>query len=328
MKITLCLIVRDEEKNLAQCLDSFQALYDEIVLVDTGSIDRTKEIAREFNARIFDFEWCDDFSAARNYALSKVGTDWVMMVDADDVIDSDIAPKLLADLKHLPSSTQGVILPYLLPPYDHGLQVYKPRIWKNSLGARYKLAVHEYLNPTNDQLKRFVRLEYPLKHSTPTELFKKSMKRNLAILQKAVQLEPDEARYYFYLGHDNEQAGKVVEAIEWYRQFTELPNIHPDELNRALVRKGRCNLRIGNLQDAEQDFLNAIKAQPAFIDPYLQLAEIKRSLGSHEETVQYYVKAAHCRLPQTHVFVHASLYNGYAIKKLEEFLESLKPHAS
>ena len=67
--VSLTMIVRDEEKNLSKCLESVRGLFDEIVIVDTGSIDRTKEIAREFGAKVFDFVWIDDFAAARNEAL-------------------------------------------------------------------------------------------------------------------------------------------------------------------------------------------------------------------------------------------------------------------
>ena len=86
VSISLCMIVRNEEEVLARCLDSVRAAVDEIVIVDTGSTDRTKEIASEYTEKIFDYKWCEDFSAARNFAFSKGHMDYLMWLDADDVL--------------------------------------------------------------------------------------------------------------------------------------------------------------------------------------------------------------------------------------------------
>ena len=84
---SLCMIVKNEEAVLARCLDSFASLFDEIVIVDTGSDDRTKEIAAGYTDRLYDFAWCDDFSAARNFAFSKCTCDYIYSCDADEVLD-------------------------------------------------------------------------------------------------------------------------------------------------------------------------------------------------------------------------------------------------
>ncbi len=87
--ISLCMIVKNEEKILERCLDSVADLCDEIIIVDTGSTDRTKEIARKYTDRIYDFEWTDDFSAARNYAFSKATQEYIYSADADEVLDEE-----------------------------------------------------------------------------------------------------------------------------------------------------------------------------------------------------------------------------------------------
>lgn len=84
--ISLCMIVRNEEKVLARCLESVRGCVDEIVIVDTGSSDATKEIAARYTDRIYDFEWIDDFSAARNYAFEQATGDYLLWLDADDVL--------------------------------------------------------------------------------------------------------------------------------------------------------------------------------------------------------------------------------------------------
>lgn len=87
--ISLCMIVKNEEKILARCLDSIVGLMDEIIIVDTGSTDATKKIAARYTDKIYDFTWIDDFSAARNFAFSKATREYIYTADADEVVDSD-----------------------------------------------------------------------------------------------------------------------------------------------------------------------------------------------------------------------------------------------
>ena len=93
-KRILTMIVRDEEANISHCLESVRGLFDEIVVLDTGSKDRTIEIARSFGARVFDFVWVDDFAAGRNAALARARGDYAFWLDADDVIEPSERAKL------------------------------------------------------------------------------------------------------------------------------------------------------------------------------------------------------------------------------------------
>ena len=87
MTISVCMIVKNEERVLARCLDSLKGLYEELIIVDTGSTDRTKEIASHYTDKIYDFVWVNDFSAARNYAFSLATMDYIYSADADEVLD-------------------------------------------------------------------------------------------------------------------------------------------------------------------------------------------------------------------------------------------------
>ena len=84
--LSLVLIVKNEEKNLARCLESVEGLWDELVIVDTGSTDKTVEIAEQYTDKIFHFEWVDDFAKARNFSFGKCTQPWIMWLDADDVL--------------------------------------------------------------------------------------------------------------------------------------------------------------------------------------------------------------------------------------------------
>ena len=87
--ISLCMIVKNEEKILRRCLDSIKGLMDEIIIVDTGSTDNTRKIAEQYTEKVYDFEWIHDFSAARNFAFSKASCDYIYSADADEVVDKE-----------------------------------------------------------------------------------------------------------------------------------------------------------------------------------------------------------------------------------------------
>lgn len=114
MKISLCMIVKDEEKVLGRCLQSVQDIVDQIIIVDTGSIDKTKDIAKEYNAEIYEFQWVDDFSKARNYAFSKAKEDFILWLDADDVIMETDARKLQHLKENLDANVDAVSMNYVL----------------------------------------------------------------------------------------------------------------------------------------------------------------------------------------------------------------------
>ena len=110
--ISLCMIVKNEERVLGRCLESVQEIADEIIIVDTGSEDRTKEIAEKYHARVFEQEWQDDFSRARNYSFSHAEMDYCMWLDADDVLLYEDNKKLEQLKENLDVSVDMVIMRY------------------------------------------------------------------------------------------------------------------------------------------------------------------------------------------------------------------------
>ena len=115
--VSLCMIVKDEEKVLARCLESVAGFTDEIIIVDTGSTDRTKEIAARFTEHVFSFPWQEDFAAARNFAFSKGKGDYLFWLDADDVIPEEEMEKLQALKKRL-DRVSIVLCVGLLPQFS------------------------------------------------------------------------------------------------------------------------------------------------------------------------------------------------------------------
>lgn len=144
--ISLCMIVRNEELNIRRCLDSVKNYVDEMVIVDTGSADRTKAVCSEYGARIFDFEWKNDFAAARNFSLEKARGDWILWLDADEVADMADFSSLRV---YLDNSEDSLILVPMLHFYGKGPADEKHayfssavRLMRKSTGIRFVGKIH------------------------------------------------------------------------------------------------------------------------------------------------------------------------------------------
>ena len=111
MTLSVCLIIKNEAEVLERCLTCVKKFADEIVVVDTGSDDNSVEIAKKFTDKVHFFKWCDDFSAARNFAFDKASSDLLMWLDADDVIDDDNCHKI-EKLKNNFDGFDMAMLPY------------------------------------------------------------------------------------------------------------------------------------------------------------------------------------------------------------------------
>ena len=144
--ISLCMIVRNEEKVLARCLESVRGCVDEIVIVDTGSSDATKEIAARYTDRIYDFEWIDDFSAARNYAFEQATGDYLLWLDADDVLLPADAAALRRYKDEQLAGCDVVMLRYNTAFDELGRPTfffYRERLIRRTLPHRWVGRVHE-----------------------------------------------------------------------------------------------------------------------------------------------------------------------------------------
>ena len=145
--ISLCMIVKNEEKILARCLDTVADLVDEIVIVDTGSADRTKEIAAGYTDRIFDFKWVDDFSAARNFAFSKASMDYIYSADADEVLSEEnrdrfrlLKETLLPEIEIVQMKYSNQLQFQTVYNFD---EEYRPKLFKRKRDFVWEEPIHE-----------------------------------------------------------------------------------------------------------------------------------------------------------------------------------------
>lgn len=146
--ISLCMIVKNEEEVLERCLQSVKEVVDEIVIVDTGSTDKTKEIAKKFTEKVYDFNWIDDFSAARNFSFAKATMDYQMWLDADDILPREEGEKLLSLKKTLKENVDMVTMKYHTHFDKDGTPVFsstRERLLKRSKNFQWLDPIHEHI---------------------------------------------------------------------------------------------------------------------------------------------------------------------------------------
>jgi len=219
------MIVRDNEDTIEACLDSIYPWVDEIIVVDTGSKDRTPEICRRFGARMFEFPWCDDFSAARNESLRHATGDWVFWMDSDDTIPQEQGQQLRALVYgdheqdcmgyvmqvHCKSSEPGQ-----LTIVDH------VKVFRNLPDLRFEHRIHEQILPS---IRRaggnvaFTDIFVIHSGSDPTpEIRKRKLERDFRILALDEADRPDHPFVLFNLGMTHEDAGQYGEAERCLRR--------------------------------------------------------------------------------------------------------------
>lgn len=211
LKISACYIVKNEAKNLAKSIKSLKNQVNEIVVVDTGSADNTIAVARKLGARVYSFPWQDDFSKARNFALSKAKGEWLVLLDADEYFTA----KTAGNIRQVISQAQqadGLLIQMVNYDVDKAeIQdyFYQLRIVCNQQGLHYEGKIHEELKLSEGKSMKFLRIPPEMLEIYHTgyasSVSRQKLERNLKLLQQAVdngQSEADLARYFCdcYLG--------------------------------------------------------------------------------------------------------------------------------
>lgn len=214
--ISVCIIAKNEEARIEKCLSSIKPYGFEIVVVDTGSTDSTKAIAGRYADKVLDFEWCNDFSAARNFSLREASNNWIFMLDCDEYIKTMDVDELTYFRKHLSDSAGSVSRENLVT--ENGRLVLNntdttERFFDKRL-YRYTGIIHEQLTPVRNKDFTSYLLKTTIMH-TGYDMDKEARiakyDRNFTLLEKQLEQDPENP-YLFY------QLGKTCEIIEDYER--------------------------------------------------------------------------------------------------------------
>nr|WP_315034687.1 glycosyltransferase family 2 protein [uncultured Chryseobacterium sp.] len=220
MKISLCLIVKNEEAVLGRCLESAAKFADEIIIVDTGSTDKTKEIAEQFTDKIFDFEWINDFSAARNFAFSKAVMDYQMWLDADDVVPEKSVKEINELKKSLKDNVEIVTMKYVLSFDQNNNPAFlstRERLFKRSKNYQWIDPVHECI-PLIGNLQ-YTDIEIWHKKTRSEELSTRNIDIYKALEEKGQDFS---ARQLYYYARELKDHNETSKAIICYEKFLDL----------------------------------------------------------------------------------------------------------
>lgn len=240
------MIVKNEEETLERCLGSAKGIADEIIIVDTGSTDKTKNVAKEFSAKVSDFEWQDDFSAARNYAYDQATKDYILWLDADDVLLPSDRDKLLRLKQTLSPDVDAVSMIYhtQLDETDRPIaSTQRLRLIRRAKNFRWIGFVHEDLTTIGDYSQ--IETDIAVTHKKP-DLHLGPSSRNLRIYEKHIkagtQLAP---RDIFHYARELQMNKKFKKAITYHIQFLATKDADTELTLFTLHNLASCYYMIG-----------------------------------------------------------------------------------
>ncbi len=246
VSISLCMIVKDEEDTLPRCLECVKGVADEIVIVDTGSSDATKTAAGNYTDKVFDFPWADDFSAARNFSFSLAVCDYILWLDADDVLLPGDAARFLELKKSLDPATDVVMMQYHTGFDAQGhvtFSYFRERLVKRSRGFRWFEPVHEYLETFGQIVFSDICITHQKVHPPVPG-------RNLAIYETILKgggsLTP---RGLYYYARELKDAGRHADAVEAFERFLSEGKGWVEDDICACTELAACHKALGGIRE-------------------------------------------------------------------------------
>ena len=285
-EISLCMIVKNEEDYLPQCLESISDIVDEIIIIDTGSTDRTVEIAKSYGAKVYYFKWRNSFSEARNESLKYATKDWILILDADDKLSNEYKEnfKLLLNSQ---LDENAIYFFETLNYYGDNIDSncitinLNPRMFKNNQGIHYEGEIHNQL--VYSQTK-YGAIYTPVKiyhygYLNKSIVSKNKRDRNITILNEQIIKEPSNKFNYFNLGNEYTALGDVKKALEYYYKAYEDFDFNSGFSAILILRIIISNYNIQEYNEALRFIDIAAGYYPKFTDLYFFKALVYKDLG-------------------------------------------------
>ena len=286
--ISLCMIVKNEEIYIARCLDSIAELVDEIIIVDTGSTDKTVEIVSNYTSKVYSYPWKDDFSEARNYSFSRASMDYCMWMDADDVLEEEERNKFLQLKQSLLPDTDIVMMKYNTAFDEAGrpsFSYFRERWIRNCTQYRWIGEVHEVIPPNGNVIYSDIAICHrKLEAGDPD--------RNLKIYQKMIMygktLEPRQQYYYGRELYYHKQYEKAVSVLE---QFLLSAEGWIENKIEACSICANCYYRLGKEQSALASLFRSMSFDIPRAELCCEIGEYFLKHGNFQIAIYWYETA-------------------------------------
>lgn len=273
-EISLCMIIKNEEQTIARCLDSVKDLVDEIIIVDTGSTDKSKEIVSKYTDKIYDFEWVEDFAKARNFSFSKATKDYIMWLDADDIILEEDREKFR---KLKPTIGDADIYMFV---YNYSFDANgtpkviqnRARLLKREKNYTWVSPIHEVIIPTGN----IVYTDICITHK---KIQINERDRNMRIFKKMIQdgIKFDNRQQYAY-AKEYKYSNNIDQAIIEYKK---LIDEHIDEyennkhfMYKSLIDISDCYKIKGDIKKEKEALMTIISNQEPYIKVSAKLGDL------------------------------------------------------
>lgn len=316
--ISLCMIVKNEEKVLERCLNGLKDIVDEIIIVDTGSTDRTKEIAAHYTKDIYDFQWIDDFSAARNFSFSKATKDYIYVADADEIIDKENQEQFLK-LKQILLPEIDIVQMLYCNQLEFGTtynfdEEYRPKLYKRLRPFVWEEPIHEAVRLEPIIFDSDIRIEHkPLNSHADRDfsLYLNLMNKGKYISKK---LHTMYAKELYIAGEKKD----FVNAIPLFEQTMVENNRSLDEVKEAACVLARAYRLTGMEREFFKNTLKEVASNPSSEICY-ELGEFYLSQKDYKEAVLWYYNAVY----ETSSILNIHCGGDFALERLALCYEKL-----
>ena len=296
--ISLCLIVKDETDYLKNCLNSVKDIMDEIVIVLTSNNKDTETIAKNYTNKVYNFKWINDFSAARNFAFSKATSDYIMWLDADDILTDLNADKLKEAKTKIDDSIDYYSMIY---DYGSGLTFRRNRIVKREKNFKWIGFIHEYVNCYGSTTDLDITVTHTRVHSNGT--------RNLDTFEYHKALgTPFSSRDTFYYARELYYNERYDDAIENFNKFLSIPDIWSEDKFDAFIKLSEC-YKAKNEKDKELDTLfQTYKVFPR-AEAIYRIGNIFMGKGQYDTAIYFFESIFNLEIPETKGFITKDMWD-------------------
>lgn len=290
--ISLCMIVRDEENSLTLCLNSVKDIVDQMVIVDTGSKDKTIQIAKIFGADIYQFQWCNNFAEARNESIKYATGDWVLWMDADETLDPRSIPELKEITHEKNKDTYYSVRISSRNDYQNKVTYSDAhRIFPNGLGIRFENRIHEqiYRSAKNAGAKEVITGIHIIHegYNLTEEEYQKKLLRNLPLLEKMVEENKQDSYAHFTLAQNYSGLKQYKNAIKHFKIAIQSDTLGNSLTMDALNVMSQTYSYLEEWEKAKKYSMQSIKLNPVQSGAYYMLYKCDEHQNNYKQAVEH-----------------------------------------